>query len=447
MGTGCGRANRETAVKRRSCGGTLKVDGQSFKKVTADDSLTFMTPSALTFALTALACYGLALVTSHAFVRWGLPKKLRAGLGNEARYIAIDGIRGYLAFGVYVHHCLATWIFMPKGQWLPLQHNFENQLGATSVAVFFMITAFLFWGRAQATGRLDWESFFITRLFRIYPLYLFVVSLICLAVAYRSNWVLLESGTDIAKEIAKWMFFRVPDINLYYRTTLIVKGVTWTLLYEAWFYASLPLLVLVFLKKNALWVKVIALGTVALLFWLNHIEFWIAATFLGGVFAVYWRMDKRRIELAQTRIATVIAIACLSGVVLFLYKPFNAVGIVLLSVFFAVIASGNTLFGLLKMRPALWLGEISYSIYLCHGLVLWLIMQNILPRLQGYDHTTKWFVVSAIVITPVVILFCSASYLLIERPLIAVGHRFSKRKTAAISAQEDRRVASVVQLG
>jgi peptidoglycan/LPS O-acetylase OafA/YrhL len=99
------------------------------------------------------------------------------------------------------------------------------------------------------------------------------------------------------------------------------------------------------------------------------------------------------------------------------------------------------------MRGALWLGEISYSIYLCHGLVLWLIMQNLLPRVSGYDHNAKWFVVSAVGITPIVVLFCSASYLLIERPLIGLGHRISARKPSAVAVQSDRGAASAVQLG
>jgi peptidoglycan/LPS O-acetylase OafA/YrhL len=406
-----------------------------------------MSPSALVFAITALACYVLAFLTSHAFVRFFLPNKLRAGLGNGARYVAIDGIRGYLAFSVFVHHCLVTWIFLPGGRWAPLPHNFENELGATSVAVFFMITAFLFWGRVQAYASLDWRAFFVSRLFRIYPLYLFVLFLICCVVAIESRWVILESGTEITKEIAKWLFFRAPDINGYYRTTLVVKGVTWTLLYEAWFYVSLPLLVVVFLKKTAPWIKIAALLAVSLLGYLNHIEPGIAATFLGGAIAVYWRREPRRIQLAQTKIATLLALGCLGIVICLLYKPFNIIGIGLLSIFFAVIASGNTLFGLLKMRGALWLGEVSYSIYLCHGLVLWAIMQRIVPLVPGYDHSTKWFVVSAIAITPIVVLFCSASYLFIEKPLIVTGRRVSGRKMRAISKPEDRGTASVVQLG
>ena len=401
----------------------------------------------LLFALVACVCYLLAFSTSHAFVHWALPEKLRVGLGSQARNIALDGIRGYLAFSVYLHHCLLTWFFLPGGRWISPAHNFEYQLGATSVAIFFMITAFLFWGRAQARAGLEVKQFLISRLFRIYPLYLFVLFLICLGVAYKSNWTAVESARNIASEVVKWLFFRTPDINSYERTTLIVKGVTWTLLYEAWFYISLPLLVLVFLKRNRIWKKVIAVGIVALLFYFNRLNISIAATFLGGVVAVYWRMDKKRMDVARTHAAAGVAILCLGSVIMLMYKPFNPVGIALLTIFFAVIASGNTLFGFLEMRGALWLGEVSYSIYLCHGIILWVFMQNILPRLHFFHYTTKWFVASAIGITPIVVILSSASYLLIERPLINIGHRLSKRRVVLVKAKLEGTAADVVQAG
>jgi len=72
------------------------------------------------------------------------------------------------------------------------------------------------------------------------------------------------------------------------------------------------------------------------------------------------------------------------------------------------------------------------------------IIQNVLPHVPGYHYTTKWFVISAIAISPVVVLFCSASYLLIERPLIALGHQVSKRKVTSIVVQRDRRAASAI---
>jgi peptidoglycan/LPS O-acetylase OafA/YrhL len=144
-------------------------------------------------------------------------------------------------------------------------------------------------------------------------------------------------------------------------------------------------------------------------------------------------MDTKRIEFARSKAAGIIALACLLTVVVLLYEPFNLLGITLLTIFFVAIASGNTLFGLLKMRAALWLGEISYSIYLCHGLILWIIMQNILPRFSAFNPTAKLFVISAVVITPVVILFSSASYLLLERPLIAIGHTIARPTATAIA--------------
>jgi peptidoglycan/LPS O-acetylase OafA/YrhL len=390
-----------------------------------------MTHETPIFLLTACLCYLLAFLTSHAFISWILPEPFRRALGHEGRFVAIDGIRGYLAFGVYVHHCLVTWIYLVQGRWIPLSRNFENQLGKTSVAIFFMITAFLFWGRAVARSSVDSKSFFISRIFRIYPLYLFVLLLICLAVGFKSGWVALESHTRIAGEIGKWLILRTPIINRYADTKIVVAGVTWTLLYEAWFYLSLPLLAAVVLQKISLWKKILALAVIAALFWINHLEFPIAATFLGGFIAVYWRISPKRIQLAKQKSAALLAIACLLVVVTFLYDPFNPLGLLLLAIFFAVIASGNTLFGVLKMPAALWLGEISYSIYLCHGVILWIIMQNILPMFPGFHPTNTMFVLCSIAITPLVILFSSASYLLLEKPLIDIGHAISKRPTTS----------------
>jgi peptidoglycan/LPS O-acetylase OafA/YrhL len=392
-----------------------------------------MEDKTLLFALIGGVCYLVAFLTSHGFVLWALPEKLRASLGSASRNVPIDGIRGYLAFGVYVHHCLLTWIYLREGHLILPPHNFEFELGATSVAVFFMITAFLFWGRAQAKGGLEVKSFFISRLFRIYPLYVFALILICSGVAYKSHWALLEPVTKIAVEIGKWLGFRTPDIDNF--PAVQIDAVTWTLLYEAWFYLSLPLLVGIFLKKYSLWKSAVALAIIALLFKFNHLQSNVAAAFLGGVIAVYWRKDSKRIALAQTRVATVVALLCLACVFLFMYRPFNPVGIVLLSFFFTVIASGNSLFGFLKMRAGLWLGEISYSIYLIHSIVLWVLLENVLPHFSTFHLTPKWFAISAIGITPILVLFSSASYLLIERPLIDMGHRLSKGRVARVTAK------------
>jgi peptidoglycan/LPS O-acetylase OafA/YrhL len=388
----------------------------------------------LLIVLIAVACYLVAILTSHAMVRWILPQRLRPESDHRHRYVAIDGIRGYLAFSVYVHHCIATSYYLRNDRWEGPPYRFENELGMTSVAIFFMITAFLFWGRAHAQGRLDWKKFFISRLFRIYPLYLLVFSTMLLAVMYKSRWTAIEPISRIMKEIAKWMLFRNPDINGYLKTWIIVAGVTWTLVYEAWFYLSLPFFAGAFLQKNAVWKKLIALGIVTGLFLLTHLRIGVAATFLGGILAVYWCADDTRVKLAQTTTATLLALSCVAAAFFFLFNPFNAFGVALLTVFFVAIASGNTIFGILRASSSRWLGEVSYSMYLCHGLILWIIVQNILPRFHAFQPSIAWFALWAIGITPILVLFSSASYLFVEMPLIAVGHRIAKHGSRTSAA-------------
>src|SRR5450755_1539745 len=377
----------------------------------------------LLLALVAILCYLLALLTSYACVRWILSDQLRTELNDQTRYVAIDGIRGYLAFGVYVHHFILGWLFLHHGYMGPPPHNWENQFGKTSVAIFFMITAFLFWGRAHAKGGMKWRSFFISRVFRIYPLYLVFLFLLCIAVAYKSSWLALAPPMAIAEEVFKWVFFHTPIINNYHGDAF--GGVTWTLLYEAWFYLSLPFLVAVFIQKKPAWQKILALGVAAALFAANKLDIGTAAMFLGGILAVYWRTSPKLVAFARGNTAAMVALISLGCVGLFIYDPFNALGILLLTIFFVAIASGNTLFGLLKMRAARWLGEITYSIYLGHGIVLWVIMQNIVPRLSWFHPTTIWMFASAIVVTPILVLLTSASYVLIERPFIAWGHQLA----------------------
>ena len=387
------------------------------------------------FGLTSLASCLLALLTSAVFVRWVLPTRYRSELGNKNRYIAIDGVRGYLAFSVYLHHCLITVVYMQRGLWLRPPHNLENQLGETSVAIFFMITAFLFGGRVWKKRDLDIRQFFFSRIFRIYPLYIFLTLMTCIAVGYKSHWIEIDSTATNAKNILRWLMFQSPNINRYPYTKLIVAGVTWTLLYEAAFYISLPLFVWAFLKGGRPWRYVLSLAMIAAVCRYNHLSAWIAATFLGGGAAIWWRLDVRRVQWAQSKLAATIALGSILAVLFFLYLPFNLPGIILLSVFFVAIASDNTLFGILRFPAALWLGEISYSIYLCHGIVLWVIVQNLLPKLSFFHATSRWLPLISVGITPILFLFCSTTYLLIERPFIDLGHAISKLKKTRMSMQ------------
>ena len=71
-----------------------------------------------------------------------------------ARYAAVDGLRGFLALGVFLTHLFLTHRFIETGLWEPPTSRLYALLGAVGVSAFFMLTGFLFWGKLlRSRGR------------------------------------------------------------------------------------------------------------------------------------------------------------------------------------------------------------------------------------------------------------------------------------------------------
>ncbi|MFC6337438.1 acyltransferase family protein [Pseudomonas karstica] len=63
---------------------------------------------------------------------------------SQGRFVTIDGLRGYLAFFVFLHHSCIWYYYLQSGVWaLPPSRLFVH-FGQMGVALFFMITGFLF---------------------------------------------------------------------------------------------------------------------------------------------------------------------------------------------------------------------------------------------------------------------------------------------------------------
>jgi len=87
-----------------------------------------------------------------------------------------------------------------------------------------------------------------------------------------------------------------------------------------------------------------------------------------------------------------------------------------------------------------YLGERSYSIYLLHPLVIWLLRQ----RLQSfYDvlapmigASGAWLTCAALLLS-VLLLACEVSYRLVELPGIRLGQRINMRRNARAASGAD----------
>jgi peptidoglycan/LPS O-acetylase OafA/YrhL len=126
---------------------------------------------------------------------------------------------------------------------------------------------------------------------------------------------------------------------------------------------------------------------------------------------------------SRTPLAGIIALLALVIAFTAFNRAFKTGPLFLLSLFFVIVASGNSLFGALKPRSIRWLGEISYSTYLLHGFVLWLMVQR-LPLLLNLDAREADVYLPLIAIcTCLLILISSLSFLYIELPGMAAGKK------------------------
>jgi len=90
--------------------------------------------------------------------------------------------------------------------------------------------------------------------------------------------------------------------------------------------------------------------------------------------------------------------------------------LLLLTLLFALIAGGNDLFGLLTQPFSRLLGEMSYSVYLLHGMVLYVLFNFIvgLQFAKSVSPFVYWFLIDASV--PFLIVLSFLIFRFVELP-------------------------------
>ncbi len=377
-----------------------------------------------------ITLYFLALLVSFVLANYIVKYKKFSFLHNrENRFGSIDGLRGYLALSVFVHHFMLTWYWKNTGHWhRPHELYFQN-IGLIGVMIFFMITGFLFsYKLINTKGKIDWIKLYKSRLFRIYPLYIFIIILISLVVFFYTDDVIQDYATLI-KQYFKWFVFHGENIHTHTHTPLIIAGVDWTLKYEWLFYLFLPILALLFMFNR--WFLAI-LALVSISFFLKDYEIFTITTihltyFIVGVIAAFLYTKKELFkDFINLPVVTIIIVALLAKAIfdediyyrhVYYFKP-----ILYVSIFFIAVALGNDIFGLLKHKASILLGEISYSIYLMHGFIIYFIYTIVEPidlkTISSLEHT---YMMPLLVVF--IILVSTKTYLYIEAPAIKLGKK------------------------
>lgn len=346
-----------------------------------------------------------------------------------SRNSPIDGMRGLLAISVMTHHFYVTYMWKTTGEWVaPKQYALDN-LGAIAVSLFFMITGYLFLKKIKK-NEISWIDLYKGRIFRIYPLYLFVgVIVFSLAV--------IESGYSkiglyaLIRSFVNWAMFTNSFLGSS-STNLMISGVNWTLLYEWGFYLSLPIIYSIS-KWNARYKLAMLLTAPILAYVLSETKPIFYALFVLSAMSILEMRSVKSLIMRFKFISSVVLLSSISFTLLFT-TAYSAQQMILVLFVFIIVVNGGDIFGLFNLKGMKVLGDISYSIYLLHGLILYLVFSvfDAFDFSKGFEAYCAYYpLILAITVAASIL-----TYNYVEQPSIRLGRIILSSKVLAFNERQ-----------
>lgn len=321
------------------------------------------------------------------------------------RIAVLDGWRGIALLLVLFEHVVTSFTGRYPFPW--------TQTGQHGVTLFFVLSGFLITARLQE-GSLDLKKFYVRRFFRLMPvawMYLAVVEIIGLLLGH--SWISLH-------ELAACLFFFRNYIG---PQTTFYASHFWSLSMEEQFYLVWPALLLLAGSRRAAWVATLGALACALFrlenwnqynrLWESfHTEVRADALFTGCVLALILAGKNRELVLWFARRAALPALALL----LYCFYAFHWLPPLMESAAIALLITStlssqrNILGRLLESRFLVWVGSVSYSVYVWQQIF-------IMP---------PWNLAARILMYALMPVFALASYYLIEKPCTRLGHKLTR---------------------
>lgn len=336
---------------------------------------------------------------------------------------SISGLRSFLAIIVLLSHS-THYLYSMKSEWIYNATykeifgigNVYLNLGKLGVLMFFMISGFLFY-RIIYKEKLDTLKLFKKRILRIVPCYWFSMLLI---VIIGSFYYTTDINLQSLIQLIRWALFignySIGEIN----TSHINAGVDWTLKIEWMLYISLPFIFIITRGKSNRCKDIVILLSILAIFILSFMIRLYAGIytdprpvlgFASGLLA--FRYMHKFTRVTENPLSGLIAALCIIiSFPLGSYALFYMAMVLLCTISFLIISSGNSIYNILSNKTMVSLGEVSYSIYLLHGIILFL-MTKVMSGVVIYSFTEVFlFNLSLILITAYT---SKITYLKIER--------------------------------
>ena len=343
----------------------------------------------------------------------------------------LDCLRFFAFLFVFIGHAFATEaryytkLGMSEGAALWLSMAITS--GGNGVALFFVLSSYLITEllirEHCSIGKLDVKSFYIRRALRIWPLYFFFIILVYLAIPQASVYALPSKFLlPMVLLVGNWaaVFYNGMGYS--------VAGPLWSISVEEQFYLVWPLVIArvgvrnlkgvciaLIVVANLLRIVMEKKGAGMVAFWCSTLS-WLDAIALGALVALLLRGGTPRKSLVQR------LLLFFGGTALWILTPHVSKYLIYVDIVsFPLIIAGSTmmLLGVLGSNLAhpilVYLGRISYGLYVWHALSLALVSHLFV----------KYSLLYAFVGLPLTILMASISYSLLEKPFLNLKRRFT----------------------
>jgi peptidoglycan/LPS O-acetylase OafA/YrhL len=310
--------------------------------------------------------------------------------------------------------------------------------GAMGVHLFFAISGFLITNRLLE-DRTGLRAFYIRRAFRILPAAFLYLAVLCV-LSFVGGWIPLNAGQVMASAFFYRNYYVLPAAQGWY------TGHYWSLSVEEHFYLLWPALLLWLGVRRARWAAPALACAFASWRGLDTHFGWVAAwnpawkdlvertdyrldgLFWGCAAALLWDWRPARLWLATRGRSEYALLAVAAIIVLLVLQPPGFVAmfafLMPLPLLFTAAKPQEWLGRLLELRPAVWFGRISYSVYVWQ--MLFLVTYGI-PLSLGWAQ--RFPVNLVLILAP-----ACASYYLVERPLRRIGRQWSRLRTLPAAA-------------
>lgn len=355
----------------------------------------------------------------------------------------LDGLRGIAAVYVLFNHArgnlfiggvkyaqiknIADWSFGEKFYFSALR---LTSLGREFVILFFVLSGFsIAYSLSKTKSK---KTFYLRRVIRIYPPYIFALAWAFIVFTFLKNWTpeALDPGS-----VSVFSSFKATLLNLFYldNGSLIIQF--WSLKFEVIFYILIPFFIL---RRNLYLITSLIIAIISVFInWrglsghdiLSQYVLDYNIYFALGVFSFHnYQMLEHYLILKSKMKFFIISILLFLIMVAFkFWTNFNQDKVTFsIAGLFSVILLFNFLYYKIKNRLLMFFGKISYTIYITHFASLMLLLGIFLKTgiINSTEIQNRFLWLLAI---PFALILSYLFYLLVEKPTKTLLVKLRKR--------------------